>query len=99
VSTRDRSCPAEKTCAAEAAKCDPTKKDMAAFNKEAATITKAYAAAKIPKEQLEIMPVEYQQAGLALPGVTWTILAVINTPVSVYRFSQNLSLTMGQICR
>lgn len=53
--------PVEKKCAADATACDPTKKDVAAYKKEAAGISKSYAAAKIPPEMVEIMPIEYQQ--------------------------------------
>ena len=51
-----------KKCATDVAACGRSDAEAVANAKEAAVIAKAYIAAKIPKEQLEIMPVEYQQA-------------------------------------
>jgi hypothetical protein len=53
-----------------------------------------------PLEPLEQRATLHLERGLhSLPRgvrlVTWTMLAVINTPVSVYRFSQNLSLKIS----
>ena len=51
----------DKTCAADVANCAPTKKQVAARDKEVGTITKQYAAAGITPEELAIIPLEYQQ--------------------------------------